>query len=122
MEDITGRLRELLSDPESVQQLSELAAMLREPSEGSAADNAAPEENTAPADGIPDFGKLLAVGQMLAQMQQDDENTALLLALKPHLSEKRQQRVGKAVKLLRLCRAASAMQENGLLSELIGSF
>ena len=120
MEDITGRIRELLSDPESVQQLSELAAMLRESGDAPADADAAPSDAQTQTD-APDLTKLFAVGQMLAQMQQDDDNTALLLALKPHLSEKRQQRVGRAVRLLRLYRAASALQENGLLSELIGS-
>ena len=121
MEDMTGRIRELLSDPESVQQLSELAAMLRESGDAPAETNAETSGTQAQTDSAPDFTKLLAVGQMLAQVQQDDDNTALLLALKPHLSEKRQQRVGRAVRLLRLYRAASALQENGLLSELLGS-
>ncbi|MBQ3940114.1 MAG: hypothetical protein II723_03290 [Oscillospiraceae bacterium] len=118
MDDLTDRLQSLLSDPESVRDLAELAAMLKQ-SGDSAADDAAgqePQPGTAAAE-MPDLTRLLAIGQALSGMQQD-ENTALLLALKPHLSEKRQARVGRAVRMLQLWNAVSVLRENGMLSEL----
>ena len=118
MDDLTGKIQALLSDPESLRQFSELAEMLRQPEHEQAAGESAAEEAAQKAEG-PDLSKLLAVGQILAQTQQGDDNTAFLLALKPHLSPARQQRVGRAVRLLTLYRAASVLQENGLLSELL---
>ena len=57
--------------------------------------------------------------QGLFSNQQDDKNAALLLALRPHVSEARQQRIDRAVKLLRLYAMWSVLKESGLLQELI---
>lgn len=109
-EDLGARIGSLLSDPESMQNLAELAAMLR----GDDAQTGGQEE-TLPA---PDLAKLMGAVQAIGQVQAD-ENTALLLALKPHLSEARARRAEKAVKLLRLYRAAGILQESGMLSDLL---
>ena len=45
--------------------------------------------------------------------------TALLLALRPHVSQERQQRIDRAVKLLRLYTMWSILKESGLLQDLI---
>ena len=117
MDDLSGRLQSLLSDPESLRELSELADMLKQSGGGEPEGDGQPDD----ADGteMPDLTKLLAAGQLLSAAQQD-ENTALLLALKPHLSEARQKKVGRAVQMLRLWNAASVLRENGLLGELFG--
>ena len=47
---------------------------------------------------------------------QDDDRTRLLLALRPHLSEKRQQRVDQAVKLLKIASVLPLVGESGLFS------
>ena len=48
-----------------------------------------------------------------------DKNAALLLALKPHLGERRQLRVDKAVKLLRLYTLWKTAQASGMLKDLL---
>lgn len=115
MDDLTGRLQSLLTDPESMQNLAELAAMLGggDPADG---DAAAPDSAAAPPP--VDLTKLMAVGQAMGAMK-DDENTALLLALRPHLSPQRQARVTRAVQLLRLLRVAAVLRENGLLDDIL---
>ena len=117
MDDLTGRLQSLLSDPESMRDLAELAAML-----GQSGEDADSTDGTDSTDGaeMPDLTKLLAIGQALSGTQQD-ENTALLLALKPHLSAERQARVGRAVRILRLWNTVSVLRENGMLEGLLGS-
>ena len=115
MDDLTQKLQALLSDPESMRNLSELAAMLREP-DAAAADEAPPQEQ--PSVPPPDLAKLMAVGQALSQVQQDD--TAVLIhALKPHLSEARAKRADQAIKLLRLISIAGVLRENGMLQDLL---
>ena len=119
MEDLTGRLQSLLSDPESVQNLAELAAMLGSGAAGETGSTAdQPENAAAPAPSF-DPAKLLAIGQAMSALK-DDENTAFLLALRPHLSQERQARVTKAVRMLQILRIAAVLRENGLLGELLG--
>ncbi len=117
MDDLTQKLQSLLSDPESMQNLSELAAMLREPQPQ---DHAEPQPQGGES-GVPpiDLAKLMAVGQALSRMQ-EDENVQLLLALKPHLSAERAKRTDQAVRMLRLYTAAGILRENGLLQDFFG--
>lgn len=50
----------------------------------------------------------------------NNENTKLLLALKPHLSEKRQKRVDDAISLLKLAAIYPLIKESGILSSIFG--
>ena len=113
MDDLTSKMQELLSDPESMKQISELAAMLKEES------NAADPPAAPDAGGGFDPGMLMKLGELMQSRSQPDKNTALLLALKPHLGERRQLRVDKAVKLLRLYSMWRAAQQSGMLHDLI---
>lgn len=115
MDDLTQKLQSLLSDPESMRDLKELAAMLHDPPP----DEQQTQPESAAENPLPDLSKLLAVGQALSQVQQD-ETASLLLALKPHLSAERARRTDKAVRILRLWAAADVLRENGMLQELFG--
>ena len=112
MDDLTGKMQALLSDPESMQQLSELAAMLQ--------GEDTPQENApaAPSSGF-DPALLMRLSEMMAKQQTPDKNAALLLALKPFLGERRQYRTEKAVKLLRLYSLWQAAKQSGMLNDLI---
>ena len=116
MDDLTQKLQALLSDPESLRDLKELAAMLHDPPPD---EKTAQPEPAAAENPLPDLSKLRAVGPALSQVQQD-ETASLLLALKPHLSAERAKRTDKAVKMLRLWAAADVLRENGMLQELFG--
>lgn len=121
MEDLTQKLQTLLSDPESMQNLAELAAMLRAPDGApDTAENAAVPAPDDSAGGFPpiDFTKLMAVGQALRSVQ-NDETAALILALKPYLSAARAKRCDQAVRLLKLYSAAGVLRESGMLTDLI---
>lgn len=116
MDDLTSRLQSILSDPESMQNLAELAAMMMQPDDtDSQSAQADPPSADLPP---PDMSKLLAIGQMLGQ-QQPDPNAALLTALKPHLSPDRAARAEKAIRLLRLCQMIGVLRESGLLSSIL---
>ena len=60
-----------------------------------------------------DITKIMGIMSALSD-NKIDERSKLLLALKPHLSEKRQQRVDKAVKLLKLASLIPIVKEQGL--------
>jgi hypothetical protein len=85
------------------------------PPTGDAAGEATSEHTQA----APDPAMFLKIGQLLNNAQQPDQNTALLLALRPHLGEKRQERVDRAVKLLRLLTVFHELQDSGMLQNLI---
>ncbi len=48
----------------------------------------------------------------------DDKNIALLTALKPHLSEEKQYKVDKAVKIMHMFEIYSVLKESGLLKDI----
>ena len=113
MDDLTSKMQELLSDPESMQQISELAAMLQ--GESSASNPPAVPD----AAGGFDPGMLLKLGELMRTQNQPDKNAALLLALKPHLGEEKQKKVDKAIKLMKLIAVWSIAKDSGLLQEFI---
>jgi len=109
VEDIMGRISELLSDEESVKQLSELAQML-------VSEEGAENENTSEQ---PDLSSLMKLTSLVGAASNDTRNTDLLLALKPHLGADKQKRVDKAIKLMKLLAMWNIAKDSGLLQELI---
>ncbi len=122
MEDLSQKIESLLSDPESMQNLAELAAMLRSP-EDTPETAAETDGAAAPADADApppfDAAKLLGAAQAFAQAQQDG-SAALILALKPHLTPARAARADRAARMLRMYHAAEILRENGVLADFLG--
>lgn len=127
MDDMLGKMGAILSDPESLQQLQELAQMLQQDGDSESSHENAPSEEKKPSEsdakengdnGGFDFSMLLRVQELMGTMQNNDDDTKLLLALRPHLKEQRQKKVDQAVKMLKLYAVFSAVKENGLLQEL----
>ena len=114
MDDMMGKISELLSDEESVRQLSELAQMLV-----SEKDDKKEDVRKADSDEQPDLSSVLKLTSMIGEATKQDKNTDLLLALKPHLGEEKQKRVDKAIKLLKLLAIWNIAKESGLMRELI---
>ncbi|MGN0641797.1 MAG: hypothetical protein ACI4JJ_01505 [Huintestinicola sp.] len=125
---IGGKISSLLSDEESMKQIKELADMLGSEINGSAesgpegAENASAAENTADGSeqgsgedlfGGLNFDMLMQIGSVLSAANGSDKNRALLLALKPHVSEGRQEKIDKAVKMLKVYAIITALRESG---------
>lgn len=135
MDDIIGKIGELLSDKESMKQLSELASMFMNDSSDSSSEQDSKDksgsessescdvesdgEESASSSGGFDFGMLFRLQEIMGSFSQKDINSELLMALKPHLSEERQEKVDKAVKLLRLLAVFSILKESGILEDLL---
>lgn len=111
MDDVMGKLGELLSDEESVKQIAELAQMLMSEGEG----NGGTDGETQ----APDLGAIMKLSGLMGAFSQSDRNAELLLALKPHLSAERQKKVDKAVKLLKLIAVWNIAKESGLLNDIL---
>lgn len=140
-------LASILGDPESMQQIKELAQMLSEQTNGNdlsgngsasedhpdgepgANQNTASQSSFDPqtfsglaglfGSGGIDLNMIMGIGKVLSAAGEDDKNTALLLALKPHLSEMRQQKVDRAVKMLKIYALILALKDSGMLGQII---
>ncbi|MBQ8514584.1 MAG: hypothetical protein IJ496_04225 [Ruminococcus sp.] len=121
MDDLLGKMQSVLSDPESMQQLQELASMLGAGDETEAQETQQPEqaskepEETAEEGGF-DFGLLMQLSSLMGRTE-PDEDSALLLALKPHLREERQKKVDQALKFMKLMTIWKTLKETGLLKD-----
>ena len=130
MDDLMGKIQEVLSDEESMKQLSELAASLFPSSEQNGTEDGCSDEAEATEanedkeddssnQGIDfDLSKLLMIGQVMSSVS-NDKNTELLLALRPLLKEERQEKVDKAVKILKLLAVWSVLKDSGILSDIL---
>lgn len=117
MDDIMSKINSLLSDEESVRQLSELAEMLV--SDYGSNNNNKNENVSTSSDSQPDLESMLKITSLIGEASKTDKNADLLLALKPHLGEEKQKRVDKAIKLLKLMAILNIAKESGVLKELI---
>lgn len=104
MDDLSSKLSELLNDPEGMARIQKMAQSLL--------------SDTKPAEpevaGI-DVGKLIPIISKI-NSRGTDSRTALLLALRPHLSDKRKERLDTAVRLLRVADMLPLLQESGLFN------
>ncbi len=109
MEDIASKITEMLQNPESVGQIKAMAESLLKGNE---------QETPPPADsglGDIDIGSMMKVASLLKNSACDNRSN-LLLALKPHLSDERQPRVDKAIKILKLVSLIPVFREQGILN------
>lgn len=112
MNDVISKINALLSDEESVKHLSELAEMIK--NENNEGNHSSKDDDSFQ----PDMTKIIKLTSLIGEIKQD-KNTELLLALKPHLGSERQERIDKAVKILKMLSVWNAAKENGLLQDLI---
>ncbi len=112
MDDLSEKLAGLLNDPDTMNRVRQMAEnLLGEP------------EQPKPASPIEDIGGMLGAGELQTIMQiisrlksgGNDPRTQLLTALKPHLSEPRQEKVDTAIKILKMLEILPLMKDSGLL-------
>lgn len=120
MDDIADKIQSVLSDPESMKQISEIAQMLGlSPEAEPPAESGAPMAALAPqpnADsGMPDIGALMSLAGMLKNAGGSDDNINFLIALRPLLNDDKKQRIDRAVKILKLINLLPVLKESGIL-------
>lgn len=129
MDDIMNKINKILSDPESIKQISELAQMfMSETGNNNKSSNASDSnpdnsENSSDSDsgafsGL-DFSKLIKIQEIIGAVSGKDKNAELLLALKPHLSPERQKKADKAIKLLKLLTVWNIIRDSGMLKDFL---
>jgi len=126
MDDIMNKIGEILSDPESIKQISELAQMfMSETGNNNNASDENPEKSENSSDtgdslfsGL-DFSKLMKLQEIMGAVSGKDKNADLLLALKPHLSPERQKKTDKAIKLLKLLTVWNIIKDSGIIKDFL---
>ncbi len=117
--EIAERLSALLSDPEGLNRIKNMAEGLFGGGENPFAQASFEKgDDTAEESPFPDLdiGKVMGVISRLKKGEKENDKTRLLLALKPHLAPERQRRVDTAVKILKLLDLAPMLKELGLFS------
>lgn len=120
MDDIASKITELLGDPEGMKRISDIASSLMSSRSQEKKEEPEPEQQglsfgDMQIDPI-QMGNMMKMMQVLKNQNQDDDNTRLLIALKPHLSEERRKKVDKAISLLKIVKLLPLLKENGLMN------
>lgn len=119
MDDLTQKISELLSSPDSLQKLQAAAASLGMLTGNNNENQSAVPASTAPAidtGGISsgDFETIRKIMPLLSGFRQDDQHTILLKALRPYLQEERRRRVDDAVKIMNMLKMLPHLKDKGL--------
>lgn len=117
MDDLTGKINELLSDPESMEKIKNLAGMFAASGDGNPPSNAAGEHDDKGGgiDGFPiDPEMLLKLKTAMDLMRKDDPRVDFLVALKPNLSSDRRKKVDEAIHILRLLSLMPMLRDQGI--------
>lgn len=131
MDDMMSKIGEILSDPESVKQISELAQMFMS---GNISENQNTSDHSESCENKQeksendsddsifsgfDFSKLMKLQEIMGAVSGNDKNSELLLALKPHLNEERQKKIDKAIKLMKVIAVWNIVKDSGMLDDFL---
>lgn len=144
MDDLMEKLSQTLTDPESMREISQLAAALSksmgestpsQPSQTEASGGSPPDISamlssllsspqtaepvspppTAAQQNTPDISKLMQLMNVISSSGKGDKNITLLLSLKPLLREENQAKIDRLVKIFKLMSAYPLIRDSGLL-------
>ena len=113
MEDeLSRKIDALLNSPDGMEKIRSTMAALGLTPEGAAEKPPEPPavSSEAPAAGDGGLGGLLNLAPLLGSLGGDDQNTALLKALRPYLHDGREKRLDDSIKLLQLMKLLPLLQ------------
>ncbi|MBE6810668.1 MAG: hypothetical protein E7521_06395 [Ruminococcaceae bacterium] len=116
MDDLSQKLAELLNDPDTMSRVQKMAENILD-TDSKKADNTPPLAGTDSlfGEGI-DPLQLSKIMSIVSKLKSNnlDNRSQLLLALKPHLSAPRREKVDTAIKLLKLIDLLPLLRESGM--------
>ena len=159
MDDLAGKISEILNDPASMEKIKSLSSMLGvspdgqpsgAPDQAPVPASAQPQQNTNPLEsllgslgggsgGLSGLGALTGLGgnggdqgvnpemlqsimkiaPLLSSVQQEDDNTRLLYALRPFLKPQRQKRLDESANMMRMFKLLPLLKGSGILGGLL---
>lgn len=133
MDDLASMISQFVNSEEGMAQLQQVAsalgmegAMPGAAAAGGAAAPAAGAQQSGDSGGLAsllgslDMNTIMLMQRAASAFKQEDKNTELLRALKPHFSPERSKRVDDAVRIIQLIRLLPLVKEMGLLERLKG--
>ena len=103
MDDLSEKLCGILNDPDAMRDIAALASQL-----GVEAPSVHKEPEKKPDDTA---SKLLSLAPMLGSLKQDDDTTRLLDAMRPFLSQERQEKLDKAKRLIKVMKLMPLLKD-----------
>lgn len=118
MDNLIEKIGELLSDEESVKQISELAQMFISDNSENSEKCDDSDENDSLFSSF-DFEKIMKLQEIFSAFSEKDKNTELLLALKPYLKDEKKKKVDKAIKIMKLLAVWNIVKNSGMLNDFL---
>ena len=118
MSELEEKLNSLLSNPQLMEQIMQLAGSMNPPAGNTEPQKA--QEAMAKPDPMPDLSMLSQLSQLAGQGNIDSHQQSLLCALEPYLSHHRIRKLEKAMRAAKIARVASTFLNSGGLSLLTG--
>lgn len=118
MDDLAGKIAELLNNPESMEKIKGLSGLLGQssfgqpPQEEPKPKEEQTESSMFPADTLQTVMKL---APLFSSLRQEDDSTRLLQALKPLLGPARRKKLDESVKMLQMVRLLPLLKNTGIL-------
>ncbi len=109
MDDLNEKIAGILNDPDSFEQLKNMADSIFAGQSDSNYDNS----NDMPP--IENIGAIMSIISKL-NSSGDNDRTRLINALKPYLSDKRKQKADNAIKLLKIVELWPLIKESGMFN------
>lgn len=115
MDDLSEKLADLLNDPDTLNRVREMAENILGDNKKDIPEPPPQNNGSSLFDNIDpaQLGKIFSVMSQL-KSDKDDNRAKLLLALKPHLSEPKQEKVTTAIKLLKLIDLLPFLKDSGM--------
>ena len=113
MDDLTDKINSLLSDPDSMEKIKNLASMFSASSGGESPDPEPQGKNGSDDTLSFDPAMLLKIKKAFDLMNKDDPRIDLLVALKPNMSDLRRKKIDDAIHILRLLSIMPLLSEQG---------
>lgn len=111
MDDITGKISQLLSDPQAMEQIMSLTSLLSPSNEEAPKQQSEPVKPALPAFSDDMMKTLMKLMPLLSDIRQDDDTTRLLNALRPFLCEERCKKLDEAEKILQLIKILPVIKQ-----------
>ena len=116
MEDMAEKISELLNDPEGMQRIKGMAsALFGEDNNQKSKNDVCRSSPQGDAFQDIDMAQIMRIISAIKNTKKDSRTT-LLLALKPHLSPEKGERVDNAVKILKIISVLPVLKDQGILN------
>ena len=111
MDDLSDKIGELFSNPESLDKIKSLFGMLTDSGGSETKEHKGVDSESMPFD----TDMLMKMQKALSLIKKDDPRVTFLLALKPNISEGRRKKVDEAIHLMRLVNLIPLLQDGTFL-------